>query len=482
VSELAVRLGNGTTLIVPASLESITTYVLLEQEGWFEKEMAFVARWLKPGMTAIDIGANLGVYSLAMADRVGPAGQVFAIEPASASRELLLRSRALNRADNLAVIGVALSDDDRTGFLAFGASSELNALSAARGPGESVPVTSLDRLGAKLGWSAPDFVKIDAEGEEERILAGAGDFFARHSPLVLFEIKAGDAVNERLRAAFPAMGYRLYRQLGGEPVLVPLAAAAPLDGYELNLFAAKPDRAAALAAEGLLVETTTKRPFSEATAVTASDLFVNDRPGIAFGATLAASIALDPTYREALRAYAKWRTHDQPLAERVTALEASGEILAHLCQRAATPARLSTCARVSAEAGRRETAVAALTAIVEAARRRPPHMDEPSWPACPRYDGLDPAGREAEWFIASAIEQLERTRSFSARFAGINPDLPWLCGRSFASAEMERRLVLHGLYCGEPMTIPERLCHAAPDHLNAELWRGGQVAALRIQR
>jgi len=56
MDELSLRLSDGTTIVVPASLNSITTYVVLEQEAWFEKEMAFLARWLRPGMTAIDIG------------------------------------------------------------------------------------------------------------------------------------------------------------------------------------------------------------------------------------------------------------------------------------------------------------------------------------------------------------------------------------------------------------------------------------------
>ena len=67
MSELSLRTIDGTHIIVPSSLDSITTYVILEQEKWFEKEMAFIARWLQPGMTAIDIGANLGVYCLPMA-------------------------------------------------------------------------------------------------------------------------------------------------------------------------------------------------------------------------------------------------------------------------------------------------------------------------------------------------------------------------------------------------------------------------------
>src|ERR1051325_6856119 len=62
-------------LAVPADLSAMSTYVLLEQEAWFEKEPTFLRRWLKPGMTAIDIGANLGVYALPMARLVRPRGR-----------------------------------------------------------------------------------------------------------------------------------------------------------------------------------------------------------------------------------------------------------------------------------------------------------------------------------------------------------------------------------------------------------------------
>ena len=95
---LELKLSDDVTLVVPASLQSITTYVLLEQECWFEKEMDFLRHWLRPGMTVIDIGANLGVYSLPMARLVDRTGQVFAYEPGSEARGLLERSRELNAA------------------------------------------------------------------------------------------------------------------------------------------------------------------------------------------------------------------------------------------------------------------------------------------------------------------------------------------------------------------------------------------------
>jgi len=252
MGEMSLRMADGTHIVVPSSLDAITTYVILEQEKWFEKETAFVARWLRPGMTAIDIGANLGVYSLPIARLVGPEGQVFAYEPATETRRLLAISKARNGADNLHIVAAALSDGEREGHLVLAASSELNTLDGS-GPGERVQITSLDAEEKTRNWGDIDFLKIDAEGEEERILAGAGSFFAKRSPLVMFEVKAGEKQNDHLAARFMAMGFGLYRLLAGAPVLVPVGEE-PLDGYELNLFAAKPDRAVALACAGLLVE------------------------------------------------------------------------------------------------------------------------------------------------------------------------------------------------------------------------------------
>src|SRR5665213_2225798 len=108
MDEISLRMADGTHIVVPSSLDAITTYVILEQEKWFEKETALLGRWLRPGMTVIDIGANLGVYSLPIARLVGPDGQVFSYEPATETRRLLAISKAENGADNLHIIAAAL--------------------------------------------------------------------------------------------------------------------------------------------------------------------------------------------------------------------------------------------------------------------------------------------------------------------------------------------------------------------------------------
>jgi hypothetical protein len=71
VESWTVHLASGLALQVPASLRSLTTYVLLEQETWFEPEMSLLPLLLEPGMHALDIGANHGIYALEIARCTG---------------------------------------------------------------------------------------------------------------------------------------------------------------------------------------------------------------------------------------------------------------------------------------------------------------------------------------------------------------------------------------------------------------------------
>ena len=86
----------GLQFSVPADLFCISTFVLLEQGKWFEREVDFIYRFAKPGMVALDIGANIGIYTLALASTLGASGKVFAYEPGSDNRRHLERSLQLN--------------------------------------------------------------------------------------------------------------------------------------------------------------------------------------------------------------------------------------------------------------------------------------------------------------------------------------------------------------------------------------------------
>jgi FkbM family methyltransferase len=481
MGEISLRMNDGTHIVVPSSLEAITTYVVLEQEKWFEKEMTLLARWLRPGMTVIDIGANLGAYSLPIARLVGPAGQVFAYEPAAETCRLLALSKTKNSADNLHIVAAAVSDSEREGHLVLADWSELNALGDS-GTGERVKITSLDAEDQARNWGAIDFIKIDAEGEEERILAGAGAFFAKHSPLVMFEITARGKRNDKVPSAFVEMGFELYRLLGGAPVLVPVGKEERFDQYELNLFAAKPDRAAALAAEGLLVEALPTWTPDDHAHARAQEFFEAQPFAPIFAQLPGGAVAGEPIYRDALTGYAMWRSPDLSLPERCAALQFACDTLTALCNKLASLPRLSTLARIAFELDRRTVSVNALKIMADVLKGGSGRIMEPFWPANPRFDTIAPGANVVEWFVVAALEQYEKTAFHSSRFASAEIDLDWLSRQPLVSIEIERRRILRGARAGQTIEVPPRLLVAAPDHLNADIWQQGLVPNTIVRR
>jgi hypothetical protein len=76
VETTVLTLVDGVKIVVPNSLDMITPYVLREQQDFFEDDLKFVRKLLRSGQKDIDIGANYGVYTLPMAQKVGCSGHV----------------------------------------------------------------------------------------------------------------------------------------------------------------------------------------------------------------------------------------------------------------------------------------------------------------------------------------------------------------------------------------------------------------------
>jgi FkbM family methyltransferase len=470
---IAIRIHGGGQIIVPASAAYLSTYVLLEQEDWFEKEIEFVRRLISPGMRAIDVGANYGCYSVALGRALGTSGALWLYEPARATFQYLRRTLEANRLQRVFAHRLALSDHEGSAVLTTSDNSELNSLAPGAGTAtESVELTTLDRQRATHAIAGVDFVKLDAEGEEVRILAGGREFFRAEDPLVMFEVKHGDSVNVELPAAFRALGYGLYRLVGPATLLVPVTPEQPLDGYELNLFACKPGRAARLEAAGMLLGRGTAA-VSPAPG-SGLDFWRAQQFASAFGA---AAGTRDPDYARALDHYALWRDMGAPAATRFAALERALEGLLALVARAASFARLYTLARVAHEAGARGIAVQVLDRIFQFAAVNEVALDEACWPALARYDRADVAGDTGAWLTASAAEAHVRAHGFSGYFTGPTalPLLDWLHASRFASAPMERRLQLQSIFAGRRAHVDAAalLQVEGPDHLNPELWTAG---------
>ena len=458
-AKTTLKFADNIDIVVPDSLDLITTYVLQEQGDWFEDEIKFVRWFLQPGQKAIDIGANYGLFTLTMAQAVGPAGKVWAFEPASSTAAFLAESIASNRWGQIKLDQRALSDRPGTARLSLNNNSELNEIirsTEAVGSFETVCLTTLDGAMDEYGWQDPDFIKIDAEGEEAAILRGGRNFFRRNSPLVQYEVKAGAQVHLELVSAFKEMGYDSYRLVPGLAILAPFDPHGLVDGYLLNLFCCKPDRAHSLAQKGVLVLN------EELRVETGHDLLrrLNAFPAYGWEHALTrhhygrllkeqwhttVERGQSETVNTALALYAVSEDDCLATSDRYMAMQLSTKMLVDVCNQHPTQSRLLTLARVAREFGARTLAVMALETLlknIEATQ----HVDvfEPFLAASKHFESVDPERSIADWFVGSSLEALERNASFSSFYTGSSAiqRLANIQRSGFGSPEMAKRLEL----------------------------------------
>lgn len=167
--------------------------------GCYEpSETAFVKRMVKPGQTVLDIGANIGFFTVIMASLVGAAGKVYAFEPLDQNYTLLERSIAENRLEAIVTVErKAVGESSHSARLVFlgleqGAPgfagtfilrSDLDA--PAGHETQAVDMVALDEyaLTHPVG-----FIKMDIEGAEPLAMRGAEKLLRDDRPVILSEI------------------------------------------------------------------------------------------------------------------------------------------------------------------------------------------------------------------------------------------------------------------------------------------------------
>jgi FkbM family methyltransferase len=127
---------------------------------------------LHPGNTVFDVGAHVGVYTLFLGKKVGPAGRVIAFEPAPENLPALRRNIARNGLKNVIVVPLALGEAAGTGRLVGRSVFGTLTAGAKDGPSRVVSIASGDALAAASGWAVPCAIKIDVEGYEREVLRG----------------------------------------------------------------------------------------------------------------------------------------------------------------------------------------------------------------------------------------------------------------------------------------------------------------------
>jgi FkbM family methyltransferase len=187
---LARVLGH-SKMFLPTTDVGFASHLMLDGfwEIWLTR---FFARTVEPGMTAIDVGANFGYYTLLFGAAVGPPGHVIAVEPVPSTAAILARTIEVNGlAARTRLVTAAAWDrtDVEVHMLVRPDEPKNAAVIAAPQPGSiAVRTTTVDELTREL--ARVDVVKIDAEGAEVAIIAGMQETIERFRPSLLLEFNA----------------------------------------------------------------------------------------------------------------------------------------------------------------------------------------------------------------------------------------------------------------------------------------------------
>lgn len=184
--------------------------------GIYEEEpTALVKAYLKPGMTVVDVGANVGYYSLLALSLIGHSGRLLAFEPAARPRARLKSS--LEGVANAEIIDCALGSESGFAPLYIDRDADNDTptmVGSEGGVPVSVNVETLDDCLASRGISRVDLLKLDVEGWEPHILDGARQLLSRGAVgAILCELndywlsRVGSGA-EALRARLERHGFR----------------------------------------------------------------------------------------------------------------------------------------------------------------------------------------------------------------------------------------------------------------------------------
>ena len=149
---------------------------------------------LRPGMTVLDIGANIGYYVLMELSLIGTNGKLVAVEPSPSNIQLLRRNLDLNGYHRISVIEGAISDSTGIGKLFISELSNLNTFHNTGSAikylsGESIEVNTYTVPEIVTKYGAPDLIRMDVEGHEVEVINGMVDSIKREeiSPKIIFE-------------------------------------------------------------------------------------------------------------------------------------------------------------------------------------------------------------------------------------------------------------------------------------------------------
>jgi FkbM family methyltransferase len=244
--DVICRTASGFELIVnPAGDPYQRT--LFETGAYEPGTLALIARLLGPGDAYFDVGANIGLMTLAAAHAVGPGGSVVAFEPHPRIFARLVENLALNGAGNALALPVALgaTSAERELYAFPGVNIGRASLVAATGgvPCGAVAVRALDAVIAEKRLRPPRLMKLDVEGFELDVLRGAAALL-RSAACPVLCVEADDempregaaggmaAIHEFVMAQQPFRAFRFVGTKFAASKLRPIAGIAEVPRHD----------------------------------------------------------------------------------------------------------------------------------------------------------------------------------------------------------------------------------------------------------
>lgn len=220
--------------------DTIVSFEILVYRKWQPLETMLYERLIRPGDFVIDVGANIGFFTVLFAELAGSGGRVLAIEP-EPNNARLLRKNVEQRgiAPAVTIAQTAVGSEPGTATLYVAASGNLgdnrmyfteerHGLAASKDRQTTdVPMTRVDDL--VRDWPRVDFIKMDIQGFEGHALAGMHDALTRNSDLLLFTeffpfgMRAAGSDPMRFLNDLRGYGFEIWETLPGDRPLARIA-------------------------------------------------------------------------------------------------------------------------------------------------------------------------------------------------------------------------------------------------------------------
>ncbi len=210
--------------------DGVITPWILGKKVWEETETHWLANSIRPGDTVVDIGANIGYYSVVAGKLVGEKGRVIAFEPDPVAASFIRKNLELNGLSNVTVEQKAVSN--APGSIRLFLSEENKGDHRIYQPeGEERPFVDVEAVALDdyfAGGSTPDVVKIDTQGAELAIFRGMAGTVKRADDFVItveyspHHLAGFGGTGEQLLDVIDAFGLAMYDLGGGGPGLQPL--------------------------------------------------------------------------------------------------------------------------------------------------------------------------------------------------------------------------------------------------------------------